>query len=257
MIAILLCAGFATRMHPLTKNFPKPLLEIGGRPTLDYLIDRIVGLRNLDSIHVVANKRFFPDFLSWGEKNEAEITERGISLHIYSDGIENPEDRLGAAGDLGFAVKRINYQTGALVAAGDNILRFSLDSYWEKFLCDRKSYVFAVPTEDREKIKRTGVIEVDSDNRVTAFHEKPEKPPSNLACPAVYFLTPEALGLIAEYLNRLDAGDEIGLFIEYLVKREKVYAFYDPGEAVDIGTIESYERAKETFGNETPSLTSK
>lgn len=252
MTAILLCAGFATRMHPLTKNFPKPLLDIGGRPALDYLVDRIAGLRDLDSIYVVSNKRFFPDFLSWGEKKDGQITERGISLHILSDGVENPQQRLGAVGDLGFVLSRIHKKTGAIVAAGDNIFRFSLDPYWEKFLDDRRSYVFAVRTDDREKIKRTGVLEMDSDNRVTAFHEKPEKPPSNLSCPAIYFLTPEALDLAAEYLIRPDAGDEIGLFISYLVQREKVYAFNDPGEVVDIGTIESYQHAKETFGKEIP-----
>ena len=252
MIAILLCAGFATRMHPLTKNFPKPLLDIGGRATLDYIIDRIAGLRDLDSIYIICNKRFFPDFLSWGEEKVAEITERGISLHIYNDGVENPEERLGAVGDLGFVLNSMNKKTGALVAAGDNIFRFSLDPYWEKFLDDGRSYVFAVPTEDRERIKRTGVLEVDSDNRVRAFHEKPEKPPSNLACPAIYFLTPEALALTDEYLIRPDAGDDIGLFIAYLVQKEKVYAFNDPGEVIDIGSIESYKHAKETFVKETP-----
>ncbi|MEQ9618128.1 MAG: nucleotidyltransferase family protein [Deltaproteobacteria bacterium] len=251
MIAILLCAGFATRMYPLTKNFPKPLLDVGGRPALDYLIDRIAGLRDLDSIYVVTNKRFFHDFLSWGEKKDAEITERGISLHVYNDGVENPEDRLGAVGDLGFLLDRIRDKTGALVAAGDNIFRFSLEPYWEKFLDDRRSYVFAVPTDDRERIKRTGVLEMGPDKRVSAFHEKPAKPPSNLACPAIYFLAPEALELTAGYLIRPDAGDEIGLFISYLVQREKVYAFYNPGEAVDIGTIESYQHAKEIFGKET------
>lgn len=248
MIAILLCAGFATRMYPLTKDFPKPLLDIGGRPVLDYLIDRIAGLRGLDSIHVVTNKRFFSEFVSWGEKKRAEITERGISLHIYNDGVENPEDRLGAVGDLGFVLNTIDKKTAAIVAAGDNVFRFSLDPYWERFLDSGRSYVFAVPTEDGERLKRTGVIEVKADNRVSAFYEKPEKPPSNLACPAIYFLTPEALDLTAEYLARHDAGDEIGFFISYLAQREKVYAFYDPGDVVDIGTTESYIRAKKTFG---------
>lgn len=251
MIAILLCAGFATRMHPLTENFPKPLLEIGGRAVLDYLADQIIGFRDLDSIYVVTNNRFFHRFVAWGERREAEITERGISLHIYNDGAKSARDRLGAVGDLGFVLNSAQQNEGALVAAGDNIFLFDLTPYWEKFLQDDKSYIFALPTDDAERLRRTGVVELGPERRVTAFHEKPEHQPTNLACPALYFLRTGALKLVSEYLSRPEAGDEIGHLISYLVERGRIYAFEAEGEAIDIGTVESYEKAKELLSNET------
>ncbi len=248
MIAILLCAGFATRMHPLTENFPKPLLEIGGRTVLDHLIDRIIGFRDLRSIHVVTNNRFFPRFVAWAEKREAEITARGISLHLYNDGIDSARDRLGAVGDLGFVLDIVGKNEGALVAAGDNIFLFDLMPYWEKFLNSERSYIFAIHTEDTKKLTRTGVIELGPGRVVAVFHEKPEHPPSNLACPALYFLRPSALKLVSDYLSLPDARDEIGHFISYIAEHGIIHAFETEGEAVDIGTIESYERAKKTLG---------
>ena len=244
MNAILLCAGFATRMEPLTKDFPKALLDVGGKPVIDHLIGQILDFRGLDSIRIITNARFFKHFLAWGETRRGAITERGISLHIINDGIARAEDRLGAAGDLGFAVKALLRNDGSLVAAGDNIFRFPLEPYWDEFLSGDKSYVLALPTEDTPKLRKTGVLELDSDNRVLAFHEKPENPPSNFACPALYFLKPETLDLIHEYLSSPDARDEIGYFISYLAKHDVIYAFRAEGEAIDIGTIESYERAK-------------
>lgn len=247
MIAIILCAGFATRMHPLTENFPKPLLEVGGKPVLDHLTEQIMEFGGLESIYVVTNNRFFPVFLAWAEKREKRIAGKGVSLHIYNDGADKPAERLGAAGDLAFVLNSINEVDGALVAAGDNIFTFSLKPYWEMFVSGDKSYVLAVRTEDRERLKRTGVLELGEENRVTAFHEKPERPPSEYACPALYFLKPEALALIDEYLSSPEAADDIGLYVSYLAVRSGLYAHVVEGDTIDIGSIESYEKAKSVF----------
>ncbi len=250
MNAILLCAGFATRMWPLTKDLPKALLDVGGKPVIDHLIAQILDFRGLDSIAIVTNDRFFGHFLEWGEKNGGEITERGISLNILNDGVELAEKRLGAAGDLGFAVSQIIEGDGTVVAAGDNIFRFPLGPCWEKFLSGDKSYVLALKTHDVKKLRKTGVLELDEEDRVLAFHEKPGNPPSNFACPALYFLKPGALNLIHEYLSSHGAQDEIGYFISYLAKHDAIYAFHAEGEAIDIGTVESYERAKRILSGE-------
>lgn len=244
MKAILLCAGFATRMEPLTKDFPKALLPVGGKPVIDHLIEQFLEFRRLDSIYLVTNDRFFRHFLEWGEKSSREITGRGISLHILNDGAAGADSRLGAAGDLGFSVRHTGTGEGTVVAAGDNIFRFPLGPCWEKFVTGDKSLVLALPTDDSRKLRRTGVLELDEDGRVLAFHEKPETPPSNLACPALYFLKPEPLGIIHEYLASPGAGDEIGCFISYIAGHSDIYALLTEGDAIDIGTIEAYESAK-------------
>jgi len=249
--AIILCAGFATRMTPLTNDFPKALLQVGGKPVIDHLIEQFLGFRGLDSIYIVSNGRFFKQFVEWGEERSRAITVRGVSLHILNDGAGRPERRLGASGDLGFAAKHLRGEKGAVVAAGDNIFRFPLGPCWEKFVTGDKSLVLALQTDDARKLKRTGVLELDDMGRVLAFHEKPESPPSNLACPAIYFLKPGALGLIHEYLSSREARDEIGCFISYIAGQGDIYALRTEGEAIDIGTIEAYERANTMLSGET------
>lgn len=244
MNAIILCAGFATRMEPLTKDFPKALLPVGGKPVIDYLIEQLLEFRRLDTIYIVTNDRFFDHFLDWGEKKSPEITGLGISLHVLNDGATGPENRLGAAGDLGFALRHLTRGESAVVAAGDNIFRFPLGPCWDKFIEGDKSLVLALPTDDPKRLKRTGVLELDEDGRVLAFHEKPETPPSDLACPALYFLKSRELGLIREYLSSGGARDEIGYFIAYIALLSGIYAIRMKGQAIDIGTIETYEKAR-------------
>lgn len=250
MIAILLCAGFATRMYPLTAVTPKPLLEVGGKPVIEHLIGQIITFSGLDSIYIVTNDRFFSNFIAWGEKIQEAITGKGISLHVYNDGATKPGDRLGAAGDLGFVLDNVSRNKGALVSAGDNIFRFPLKPYWEKFRRGKKSYVLALQTKDKEKLGKTGVLELDPDDRVQAFHEKPQSPPTYFACPALYFLRPSSLDIVQDYLASPGAKDEIGYFISYLVRHDVIYAFRTEGEAIDIGTIEAYEMAKKRLSGD-------
>ncbi len=214
------------------------------KPVIDYVIGQIRDFSGLDAILIVTNDRFFKHFLAWAETSRDAITERGISLYIMNDGVGSAERRLGAAGDLGFAVNSLLRNDGSVVAAGDNIFRFPLKPFWDKFLSSDRSYVLALPTEDTQRLRRTGVLELDRDGRVTAFHEKPENPPSNFACPALYFLKPGALERIHGYMSSPDARDEIGYFISYLAEHDDIYAIRAEGEAIDIGTVESYERAK-------------
>lgn len=250
MIAILLCAGFATRMYPLTKNFPKPLLPVAGRPVLDYLMEQIIGLPKIKSIHVVTNARFFDHFVEWRGKWLPDMEGRGITLHIHNDGSTNNDNRLGAVADLAFVLHSIQVTSGALVAAGDNISRFSLKPIWQKFLDGDKNYLLALHENDTNRIKRTGVLELGPDDRVVRFHEKPKDPPSSWTCPAIYFLRPSALRRVDDYLALPDAQDAPGYFISYLVAKEPVYAIRIMGKSIDIGTIESYEEANAILSRE-------
>ncbi len=255
MIAILLCAGFATRMYPLTKNFPKPLLSVAGRPAIDYLIEQILELPGMMSIHLVTNAKFFEHFIDWQDEWQGKIEESGISLELYNDGTTDNDNRLGAVADLALVLNSLQAKSDALVAAGDNIFRFSLKAIWRKVLGSDENYVVALPESDTNKLRRSGVLELGSDDRVVRFHEKPDIPPSSWVCPALYFLKISALERVNDYLALPEAQDAPGYFISYLVSREPVYAIRTTSKVVDIGTIESYEEANKSLLDEPVILT--
>ncbi len=250
MIAILLCAGFATRMYPLTRNFPKPLLKVDTKPALDYLMDQLIALPQMESIHVVTNQLFYEDFLTWENRWKQVSTEYGVDLHLYNDGATNNENRLGAVKDLAFTVKSIKVVAPAIVAAGDNIFRFSLKPVVKKFIDSGKNIVIALEEIDIARKKQKAVLEIGPDDRVLRFYEKPMEASSDWACPPIYFLQPSALDRIHEFAARPDAGDSPGHFIEYLTDKEPVYALKVKGGRLDIGTIESYEEAKRILSRE-------
>jgi glucose-1-phosphate thymidylyltransferase len=250
MIAILLCAGFATRMYPLTKNFPKPLLKVGGRPVLDYLMDQLLVLPELESIHVVTNGLFYKRFLEWKTGWKKISSEFGIGIHLYNDGATVNEKRLGAVKDLALAVNSLKNIPPAIIAAGDNIFRFSLKPIAQRFIKTGENIVIALEEIDEVKKEQKGVLEIGPDNRVLRFCEEPIEASLHWACPPVYFLKPSALDYIEEYAARPDAGDSPGYFIEYLIDKEPVYAVKVSGERLDIGTIESYEAAHKILTNE-------
>jgi glucose-1-phosphate thymidylyltransferase len=249
MIAILLCAGFATRMYPLTRNFPKPLLKVGGKPALDYLMDQLIGLTEIESIYLVTNGLFYQNFLDWQNRWKGLLEERAIDLYLLNDGATSNENRLGATKDLVFAVESLKTIAPAVVAAGDNIFRFSLRTVAQEFISSRKNIVIALEEIDFHKEKRKGVVEIGPDNRVSRFYEKPVGIGSRWACPPVYFLQSSALGYVMEYSAQPSAGDSPGYFIEYLVNKEPVYAVKVSGKRLDIGTIGSYEAADKILSN--------
>ncbi|HEX3036084.1 MAG TPA: nucleotidyltransferase family protein [Thermodesulfobacteriota bacterium] len=257
MITIILCAGFGTRMYPITKGIPKPLLQVGGRPALNYLMDQIIELRQIESIHIVTNALFYEHFDEWQHKWQRKIKGRDISLHLHNDGSTDNENRVGAITDLALVLHSLETITGTLVAAGDNIFRFSLKPLWERFLEADKNYVLALPEPDLQKLKRTGILELGSDDRVLRLQEKPSDPPSSWICPPLYFLQPSALIRVDEYLAQSDVNDAPGHFISYLVAQEPVYAIRVEGKRLDIGSFESYEEANLMLLRETVILPDK
>ncbi|UCD76965.1 MAG: NTP transferase domain-containing protein, partial [Desulfobacterales bacterium] len=192
MIAVILGAGFATRMYPLTRDFPKPLLRVADRPVIEYLMDQLIELPELDAVHIVSNARFFTHFEKWRECYLKDVPERTFHIEIHNDGAETNENRLGASADLQLVLKRVSDTSRILVSAGDNIYRFSIKSLWQKFLQSRHHYVVALPETDVEKLKKTGVLELDAQDRVIRQHEKPDRPQSAWSCPPLYFLQASA-----------------------------------------------------------------
>lgn len=243
MIAIILCAGFGTRMYPITKDFPKALLQVGGRPALNYLMDQIIELPQLESIHIVTNARFYGYFDEWQQKWRGKMKGRNMSLHLHNDGSTDNDNRLGAIADLALVLRSLKTVTGALVAGGDNVFRFSLKPLWQRFLDTDKNYVLALPETDPQKLKRSGILELGSDDQVLRLHEKPSDPPSTWVCPPLYFLQPSALHRVEEYVAQSGSNDAPGHFISYLVAQEPVYAIRVKGKRLDIGSFESYEGA--------------
>jgi glucose-1-phosphate thymidylyltransferase len=251
MIAILLCAGFAVRMYPLTKDFPKPLLSIADRPVMDYLMDQLLDLKDLHAIHVITNARFHSHFDSWRQTWLPGLAAQGITLEIHNDGATANENRLGACADLQFGLRQIAGSSKMLVSAGDNIFRFAIAPLWQEFLKSTDHYIIALPETDQSKLLRTGVLDLGTDDRVWRLHEKPQDPPSTWCCPPLYFLQPSARLRLDEFMQLSHHRDAPGHFIDYLCQKEAVFAFkVNVGGRLDIGNMDSYRRADELMRSE-------
>ena len=239
----MLAAGYATRLQPLTLERPKHLLEVAGRPILDRLLDQLP-LDELDAITVVTNAKFAPRFLAWAE-------ERGgpVPIEVVDDGTTSEEDKLGAIGDLALVIRELQVEDDLLVAAGDSLFTERLDGF-VRFAEERSAAAIAVyDVGDLEAMGRLSAVSVDSDSRVTAFEEKPERPASTLAGIALYFYPREVLPLVSEYLEEGHNPDQPGRFVEWLYSRTPVYAWLVPGRWLDVGTPEALAEADREFGD--------
>lgn len=241
--ALLLAAGYGTRMGELGARTPKALLEVGGRPVVDHLLERLAELPGLGPLHLVTNARHHRAFAAWADRR-GEAPPGRVTVH--DDGTDSPESRLGAVGDLDFVLKRAEAEGGALVAACDNVLRFSLRPFWDAFR-GGGSWVLALGETDPEKLRRTGVLELDDGGRLLALHEKPAAPPSTWACPPLYLLDAAALAAVGPYLAAGGSSDEIGRFVAFLAARLPVHALRTAGERLDVGSPESWRRADEVL----------
>jgi len=249
MIAVILCAGFATRMYPLTENFPKPLLTVAGRPVLDFLMDQIVDLPRVQAIHIVSNAKFFDHFCRWHSAWEASGALGEMTVQIHNDGAADNENRLGAAADLQFALNTIDRPSRVLVSAGDNIFRFPIKPLWKKFLRSHHHHIVALPETNREKLPETGVLELGEKDRVLRLHEKPKLPPSTWICPPLYFFQPSLWSQIESFLRTAGNHDAPGHFIDYLCQREAVDALRFKAARLDIGSLDSYQAADRQLQN--------
>lgn len=245
--AILLCAGYGTRMGALTADTPKPLLEVAGRPLLDPLLDQLENLPGLDAIHIVTNRRHAVAFSAWADGRRPSLR---AALHLYDDGSTSNDDRLGAIGDLDFVLRRLpEIPSGALVAAGDNILRFDLAHFWHRYLDTGHTRILALEEKDPDRLRRTGVLRLDGD-RVVELLEKPERPPSEWASPACYAFARPALEGVAAYLDNGGPRDEIGRYVGHLVERQDVRAFRLRGGRLHVGNPGELAHAREILTRE-------
>jgi glucose-1-phosphate thymidylyltransferase len=221
MKALILAAGYATRLRPLTDSIPKQLLPVGGRPMVDWILDRI-SETSADEVHLVTNARFVPDFTRWAE---------GKDVRVHDDGTTSNEDRLGAIGDIRF----VGLDDDLLVVAGDNLFDYSLADYESYWRGKGGSCVAVYDVGTPELARKYGVVDVDEKDRILGFVEKPEHPPSTLAATATYFFTREHAAMVDAYLEEGNPPDQPGNYIAWLHAREPVYAYRFPGEWYDIG----------------------
>lgn len=248
MNAVILCAGFATRMYPLTRDFPKPLLPVADRPVIDHLMDQIAELPGLRAVHVISNRKFIDHYATWREVRKSSDGPEGVRIELHDNGVTANEKRLGAAADLQLVFKRISEPSRVLVSAGDNIYRFSFKLLWEVFVESEHHYVVALPETDPAKLKKTGVLELTQNDRVLRLHEKPQNPPSTWSCPPLYFLQPSAWPILQKFVENADNLDAPGHFLDYLCRTENVAAFKLNASRLDIGSIDSFREANRFLG---------
>jgi glucose-1-phosphate thymidylyltransferase len=226
--ALILAAGYATRLRPLTDSVPKMLLPLAERPMLDYLLDRIREVDELDEIHLVTNARFAPAFRDWAPE---EVT-------VHDDGTTSNEDRLGAIGDIAFTIERAGLHGEDLfVVAGDNLIGYSLPDYVGFWREKGGSAIAVYEVEDRSLLPQYGVVELDDDDRVVGLEEKPSEPKSNLAATAAYLYRGADLELLDKYLEQGNAPDAPGNFAVWLHTRAPLYGYRFSGEWHDIGDL--------------------
>ena len=230
MKALILAAGYATRLRPLTDTWAKELLPVGGRPIVDRIVDSLAEVAEVDEVHLVTNARKAPWFHEWA---------KGRDVTIHDDGTTSNEDRLGAIGDMLFVVDRVGLGDDLLVIAGDNLFDFhvsDLVAYWRT-----KGVASAVALRDVGSVdlaRQYGIVELDDDGRIRSFVEKPPEPASTLAATATYLYHRDHVGLIRTYVETEANADQPGRLVAWLHRREPVYGWVFTEPWYDIGDQE-------------------
>ena len=246
MKSIILAAGYATRLYPLTENFHKPLLQIGKNTILGRLIDDIDKIPEVTEHIIVTNGRFAGIFEDWVNLGRT-VAPGSKPVRVLSDGTVTNETRLGAVKDLILAIEKYNIDDDILVLAADNILDFSLRGFVEEFHKKGTSMIMCHHEPEIYKLQRTGVIEVDADMKVLQMQEKPEVPVSHWAVPPFYIYRKEDLPLIKDAMSHGCGFDAPGNLAHYLTDASVLHAWPMPAGRFDIGSLDTYEEAKKKY----------
>lgn len=239
MKCLILAAGYATRLYPLTENFPKPLLEVQGRSILDRLIDDIETSGRVDEYVVISNAKFAPHFEAWA-KGRDRIT-------VLNDGTYTNETRLGAVRDIAFAIDTLALSDDLLVIAGDNLLDFSLARFIAYAEEKGTSAVMRYFEPSVERLRKCGVLTIDRNDLILDMIEKPQEPKSNWCCPPFYFYTKADAALVPLGIESGCGVDAPGSYVAWLAGKTAVHAMEMPGKRYDIGNLESYRRVEEEY----------
>ena len=239
MKAIILVGGYATRLYPLTLNQPKALLKIQGKAIIDYILAQINTVPDIDEIFVISNHKFAENFKSW-----AASALTGIPIKVLDDGTVNVDDRLGAIGDIGFAIEKEGINDDTVIIAGDNLFTFPLAEYRRFFAEKGCDCICVQKVADKDACRQLGIALLDENGCVIDMEEKPEEPKSDCAVFATYMYKRDTLPLIKQYLDEGNKPDAPGFFVSWLYKHKPVYAYVMNGKCYDIGTHESLKQAE-------------
>ena len=246
MKVLILAAGYATRLYPLTLTQPKPLLPVAGKPMVDYVLDNLAPIPGIDRVYIVTNAKFAGHFQKWADHYRATKSE--LDFTIINDGSTDDTNKLGAIGDLNLVLQQENLDDDLIVVAGDNLFSQSLEQFG--VFCRNKNQpvlgVYDVGSLDQAK--KYGVVDADSGGRITSFVEKPANPASTLIGIALYFYPRATLPLIRQYLAEGNNPDQPGRLIQWLYSRQPVFTWTVPGIWYDIGSKETLEEANRIYG---------
>lgn len=245
MIALLLVAGYATRLYPLTINTPKPLLPISGRPMLDYIVDEIDTLPDISSICLISNHRFAGHFEQWASSRR--LVSPNTPIIVLDDGTTDDSNKRGAIGDIQFAIDTLKIDEDVVIIAGDNLFTYRLKDMRDHFMKIRRDLLIAITVPDKNQLRSLAVANLDEQGKVLKMAEKPQEPESDTAIYATYFYLRETLPLIKKYLDDGNTPDSPGNFPSWLYKRQDVFAYLAEGTCIDIGTHENYKDVTDHF----------
>ena len=240
MKCLILAAGYATRLYPLTENYPKPLLKVGDKTILDWLIDDIDTAGLVDEYIVISNHKFAEHFEKWASEHSVPIT-------VVDDGTSSNETRLGAVCDMQFAVDKLHLDDDLFVIAGDNVLDFSLTKFLAYAAERGTSCTMRYWEEDLKRLKKSGISEVGENDVLLSLEEKPEEPKSNWCTPPFYFYKKEDARKIREAIEDGCGTDAPGSLVAWMCGHAVLHSMEMPGSRYDIGNLESYEAVQKNY----------
>ena len=240
MKCLILAAGYATRLYPLTENFPKPLLDVKGKTILDWLVDDIDTLGAIDEYVVISNHKYAHHFEAWAKGKEQRIT-------VVDDGTSTNESRLGAVKDIQYAIDLLRISDDMIVIAGDNVLDFSLTEFIRYAGEKKTSCIMRYYEPDFNRLLKCGVVTVDENDMILDMTEKSPAPATHWCCPPFYYYTKEDAGLVRKGIESGCGTDAPGSYIAWLCKQTTVHSMVMPGKRYDIGDLASYERVKSEY----------
>lgn len=245
MKVIILAAGYATRLYPLTLTQPKPLLPVAGQPMVEYVLDNLAPIGGIDRIYVVTNAKFAGHFQKWSD-NYRE-TKAKLNFTVVNDGSTDDSNKLGAIGDIHYVLEKEKVDDDLIIVAGDNLFSEKLEGFG-KFVREKNAPVLAVyDVGNLEEIKKYNSISVDGTGRITFFEEKPKNPTSTITGIALYYYPKSALKLIDKYIAEGNNPDQPGRLVQWLYPRTAFYTWRVPGIWYDIGSKETLEEANKIF----------